>query len=115
MEKCKIGIIGGTGVYQLPGVEQLEKVKVETEYGDVTVNTGTLAGKRVAFLTRHGEKHSIAPSQINFRANIRAMQMLGVKQIFATACSGSMNPDYPSGTFVMMDQFLDFTKNRQAS
>ena len=70
MKKCKIGIIGGTGVYQLPGVEQLEKVKVETEYGDVTVNTGTLAGKRVAFLTRHGEKHSIAPSQINFRANI---------------------------------------------
>ncbi len=115
MKECKIGIIGGTGVYQLPGVTDLEVIKVETEYGDVNINTGMLGVKRVAFLTRHGENHTIAPGQINFRANIRAMQKLGVKQIFATSCSGSLNPDFPAGTFVMLEQFLEFTKNRAAS
>lgn len=115
MRECKIGIIGGTGVYKLPGVENLEKITVQTEYGEVAVNTGDLGGRHIAFLTRHGENHSIAPGQINFRANIRAMKKLGVRSLIATACSGSMNPAYPEGSFVLLDQFLDFTKNRPAS
>ncbi len=115
MEQIKIGIIGGTGVYKLPGVENLEKIQVETAYGTVPVNVGTLHGKRVAFLTRHGEKHSISPGQINYRANIRAMSSLGVKQIYATACSGSLNPAFPTGSFVVVRQFIEFTKNRHAS
>lgn len=115
MEQVKIGIIGGTGVYQLPGVTDIRKEVIETEYGKVTVNIGLLGGKKVAFLTRHGEKHSVSPGQINYRANIRAMQMLGVKQIFTTACSGSMNPEFPAGSFVLLDQVLDFSKNRKDS
>ena len=115
MARCSIGIIGGTGVYQLPGVANLKKETVKTEFGDISVNTGDLGGKHIAFLTRHGENHTIAPSEINFRGNIRAMQLLGVRQIIATACSGSMNPDYPEGSFVLLDQFLDFTKGRPAS
>ena len=108
----QIGIIGGTGVYQIPGVENLEKRKVETPYGTVMVNVGTLSGKTVAFLTRHGENHSISPGQINYRANIAAMQALGVKQLIATACSGSLNPKYGTGSFVMLEQFIEMTKNR---
>ena len=111
----KIGIIGGTGVYKLPGVENIEKRIVETEYGIVTVNVGTLGGKEIAFLTRHGENHSTSPGQINYRANIRAMQLLGVKQLLATACSGSMTPEIPAGSFVLLNQFLNFTKNREDS
>jgi 5'-methylthioadenosine phosphorylase len=114
-KEISIGIIGGTGVYRLPGVESLEKREVRTPYGDVTVNVGTLSGKRVAFLTRHGENHSISPGQINYRANISAMKQLGVRQIFATACSGSLNPEYPGGSFVMLGQFIEFTKNRAES
>lgn len=114
-ENIKIGIIGGTGIYKLPGIKDIHKTAVETEYGNCMVNTGILAGKRVAFLTRHGERHSTSPGQINYRANIRAMQKLGVKQLFATACSGSLNPEYRVGSYVLLDQFLDFTKNRKAS
>lgn len=115
MEPVKIGVIGGTGVYKLPGVKNLEKVMVETDYGTIPVSVGTLKGKRVAFLTRHGESHSISPGQINFRGNIQALQKLGVKQVFATACSGGINPEYSSGTFVAIRQFIEFTKNRRAS
>ncbi len=115
MEPVKIGVIGGTGVYRLPGVEDIEKITVETPYGSVAVNVGVLAGKRVAFLTRHGEAHSISPGQINYRANIRALAMLGVKQVFATACSGSANPAYPAGSFALLRQFIEFTKARHAS
>lgn len=115
MERIRIGIMGGTGIYKLPGITDLKKVKVDTEYGEVIVNVGTLAGKKVAFLTRHGEHHSISPSNINFMANIQAMQKLGVKQLLATACCGSVNPEYGIGSFVLIKQFLDFTKNRKAS
>ena len=111
----KIGIIGGTGVYKLPGVEDIQKRIVGTEYGTVGVNIGRLGGKEIAFLTRHGENHSTSPGQINYKANIRAMQLLGVKQVIATACSGSMNLEIPAGSFVLLDQFLNFTKNRDDS
>lgn len=115
MEKIRIGVIGGTGIYKLPGISEMHKETIETEYGQVNVNIGNLGGKAVAFLTRHGEGHSTSPGQINYRSNIRAMQILGVKQIFATACSGSLNPKYGAGSFVLLNQFLDFTKNRPAS
>lgn len=115
MSNIKIGIIGGTGIYKLPGVTNLEKIIVETEYGDIPVNVGNLNGKDVAFLTRHGERHSIAPGKINYRGNISAMKKLGVKQIFATACSGSVNPEYGPGSFVAIRQFIEFTKNRKST
>lgn len=115
MENASIAIIGGTGVDQLPGVKDMKQVMVETEYGTVPVRTGKLNGKKIAFLTRHGENHSIAPACINYQANIQALAQLGVKQIFATACVGSLNPDYRPGTFVILRQFLEFTKNRKSS
>ncbi len=114
-QAIRIGIIGGTGVYNLPGVQNVQKQTVSTPYGPVVVNVGELSGKRVAFLTRHGEHHSISPGRINFRANIAAMKALGVKQLIATACSGSLNPAYPAGSYVMLSQFIEFTKNRPAS
>lgn len=111
----KIGIIGGTGIYKLNGIENLHEERVETPFGSVRLNAGFLGGKEVAFLTRHGEHHSIAPNQINYRANLYALKEFGVKAVFATACSGSLNPDYQVGSFVLLEQFLDFTKNRTAT
>lgn len=115
MRSVKLGIIGGTGVYNLPGVEDLEKVTVATPYGEIHVNVGRIAGREVAFLTRHGEKHSISPGQINYRGNIWALKELGVKQLIATACCGSLNPEFGAGTFILLNQFIEFTKNRPAS
>jgi len=113
--KINIGIIGGTGVYRLPGIEDLNQMIVKTDYGDVCVNVGEISGKQVAFLTRHGENHSTSPGQINYQANIMAMKQLGVKQIIATACSGSLNPRFGTGSLVMLEQFFEMTKNRKAS
>ncbi|MGI6507946.1 MAG: S-methyl-5'-thioinosine phosphorylase [Saccharofermentanales bacterium] len=113
--KIKTGIIGGTGIYDLPGVEGIEKRTITTEYGDVVVNIGRVGSRQVAFLTRHGEEHSIPPGEINYRANIKAMAKLGVKQIFATACSGGLNMSYEEGDLVIIRQFVEFVKNRPAS
>jgi 5'-methylthioadenosine phosphorylase len=115
MELARIGIIGGTGIYDLRTLRDPETVGVETDYGKVIVKTGEIGGKKVAFLARHGETHSIAPGNINYRANIAALRKIGVRQVFATACSGSMNPKYRTGDFVLLEQFLDFTKSREAS
>jgi 5'-methylthioadenosine phosphorylase len=115
MELVGIGIIGGTGIYDLKALKNPETIGVETDYGKVILRTGEFGGKRTAFMARHGQTHSIAPGNINFRANIAALRKIGVKQVFATACSGSMNPEYRIGDFVLLEQFLDFTKNRVAS
>lgn len=115
MEYVKIAIIGGTGIDQLPEVKDIQQIPVKTEYGSVSVKVGDLHGQKIAFLSRHGENHSIAPGAINYRANIRALAELGVKQIFATACVGSFNPDYKPGTLVVLRQFIEFTKNRNCS
>lgn len=107
-----IGIIGGTGVYE-PGIldEHREQI-VENEYGTAQVTLGSHKGQQVAFMARHGGDHSVPPHLINYRANIKAMQMLGVERIIATAAVGSLNFDYKPGSLVIVDQFLDFTKGR---
>ncbi|MEA4895568.1 MAG: S-methyl-5'-thioinosine phosphorylase [Oscillospiraceae bacterium] len=110
----KIAIIGGTGIYDLPGLENVEKRVIDTPFGEVTMKVGILGGKSVAFITRHGEKHSIAPNRINFRANMFALREFGAKAVIATACSGSMNQNFQVGDFVLLEQFLDFTKARPA-
>ena len=112
MENVKIAIIGGTGVYHFQGIADLQSSEIQTDYGTASVAIGTLNAKRVAFLARHGQDHSIAPSRINYRANIAALKKLGVQYILATACSGSLNPAYRVGDLVLLDQFLEFTKNR---
>ncbi len=113
MTAVQTAIIGGTGIYDLEGIGDLKPIEVETEYGSASVNVGELHAKRVAFLTRHGRDHGLAPGRINYRANIAALKKLGVRQVFATACSGSINPKYGVGDLVLLDQFLEFTKNRK--
>lgn len=108
----KIAIIGGTGVYDPKMLQNIREATVATPYGEVSYKLGDYAGKAVAFISRHGNKHSIPPHLINYRANIWAMKKIGVQNIIATTAVGSLNPDMKPGHFVLVDQFLDFTKNR---
>lgn len=108
----KIAIIGGTGVYDPSMLTNLADRTVTTPYGDVSFKTGDYNGKTVAFIPRHGGKHSIPPHLINYRANIWALKKIGVENIIATTAVGSLNRDMKPGDFVIVDQFLDFTKSR---
>lgn len=108
----KIAIIGGTGLYDPRILENVREETVITPYGEVSFKTGEFAGKGVAFIPRHGSKHSIPPHLINYRANTWAMKKIGVASIIATTAVGSLNEDMKPGDFVIADQFLDFTKNR---
>lgn len=111
----KIAIIGGTGVYDPNILRNVRSEEINTPYGVVQYNVGEYAGKDVAFLPRHGSKHSIPPHLINYRANIWGMKKLGVENIIATTAVGSLNIDMKPGEFVLVDQFLDFTKGRVSS
>ncbi len=103
-------IIGGTGVYQLGGKGCRQDIK--TPYGTVRLYIQRADGGDIAFLPRHGEGHSLPPHRINYRANIKALKQLGVKRVLATAAVGSLNPSFPPGSLVVLDQFIDFTKTR---
>lgn len=108
-----IGIIGGSGVYEITQKADscAEKI-VETDYGDVKVSILDIFSKKVAFIPRHAQGHSIPPHKINFRANIDALKSVGVSKIIATNSVGSMNENMPPGSFVIPDDFLDFSQNR---
>jgi 5'-methylthioadenosine phosphorylase len=108
----KFGIIGGTGVYDPQIWQAAREQTVTTKFGSVIVQVGSYNGKEIAFLPRHGANHSVPPHLINYRANILAMQTLGVQKIVATAAVGSLNPAMAPGDFVLVDQFMDFTKQR---
>ncbi|WP_066639362.1 S-methyl-5'-thioadenosine phosphorylase [Desulfolucanica intricata] len=109
----RIGIIGGTGVYDPNILENIRDEQIETEYGLTRVKIGEYKGKAIAFMARHGEDHSVPPHLVNYRANIAGLQKLGVKSIFATAAVGSLNSAMEPENFVFVDQFLDFTKVRK--
>jgi 5'-methylthioadenosine phosphorylase len=109
---ARIAIIGGTGLYDPRILSNVREEKVATPYGEVIYKEGEYAGEAVAFIPRHGSKHSIPPHLINYRANIWAMKKIGVQSIIATTAVGSLNRDMAPGHFVLTDQFLDFTKNR---
>ncbi|NLW56143.1 MAG: S-methyl-5'-thioadenosine phosphorylase [Firmicutes bacterium] len=108
----EIAIIGGTGVYDPAMLTEKREIKVETPYGMVTPVVGVFAGRKVAFLPRHGADHSVPPHRINYLANIWGLRRLGVERILATAAVGSLNPQMTPGEVVVIDQFIDFTKNR---
>ena len=108
----KIAIIGGTGVYDPRILEHVREEQLMTPYGQVQFRVGEYAGQAVAFISRHGSNHSIPPHQINYRANMWAMKKIGVQNIIATTAVGSLNLTMKPGDFVLIDQFLDFTKNR---
>ena len=108
-----IGIIGGSGVYEnTEKADSCTEKVVETEYGSVTVSILDICSKKVAFIPRHAAGHSIPPHKINYRANIDALKNVGVTQIIATNSVGSMNEEMGPGTFVIPDDFLDFSQNR---
>jgi 5'-methylthioadenosine phosphorylase len=112
--KAQIGIIGGSGLYSMPGFEAREDVPVETPWGapsDAYV-VGRLAGKDVAFLARHGRGHRISPSELNFRANIYGMKSLGVERIISLSAVGSLKAEHRPQDFILPDQFLDRTCGR---
>ena len=113
-EKATIGIIGGSGLYSMAGLTQVREVRLKTPFGEPSdaIVTGTLEGKRVAFLARHGRGHRILPSEINFRANVYAMKELGVERIISVSAVGSLQEDLRPGEFLVPDQFFDRTKQR---
>src|SRR5258708_10153277 len=109
-----IGIIGGSGLYSMAGLKDTREIRVKTPFGDPSdaIVVGTLEGKRVAFLARHGRGHRILPGEINFRANICAMKQLGVERLISVSAVGSLQEDLRPGEFLVTDQFVDRTKNR---
>lgn len=111
---AEIGVIGGSGLYHMPGFDAQEERRIETPFGDPSdaVVLGTLSGKNVAFLARHGRGHRISPSELNFRANIYALKSLGVKYIISLSAVGSLKEEHHPLEFVLPDQFYDRTKGR---
>ncbi|MGY8760629.1 MAG: S-methyl-5'-thioadenosine phosphorylase [Nitrospinaceae bacterium] len=109
-----LGVIGGSGLYQMKGLEVIEKVTVDTPFGSPSdsIIIGKLAGVKLAFLPRHGVGHVIPPSEINFRANIFAMKKIGVERIISVSAVGGMKENMPPGHFVVPHQFIDRTYKR---
>lgn len=113
----KIGIIGGSGLYTMPGFEKDREVALETPWGPPSDRymVGRLAGKDVAFLTRHGRGHRISPSELNFRANIYGFKSLGVERIISLSAVGSLKEEHRPLDFVIPDQFFDRTRGRAST
>jgi 5'-methylthioadenosine phosphorylase len=109
-----LGIIGGSGLYDLPGLEQRKEFVVETPFGPPsdTIVTGMLSGVRLAFLPRHGRGHLLAPHELPFRANVHAMKQLGMSACVGISAVGSMREDVRPGDLVLVDQFIDRTRGR---
>lgn len=112
--QAQIGIIGGSGLYQMSGFTHMKEIRVSTPFGRPSdpIKVGSFLGQRVAFLARHGKDHRIMPSAINYRANIHALKSLGVTRIFSVSAVGSMKETIRPGDFVLPDQFLDRTTQR---
>ncbi|MDI6894937.1 MAG: S-methyl-5'-thioadenosine phosphorylase [Bacillota bacterium] len=113
--EVRVAIIGGTGVYDPGLLEGREETTVTTPYGEARVSLGRFRGIEVGFLTRHGPHHSLPPHRVNYRANIRALRDLGFERVLATAAVGSLNPEMKPGEFVLVDQFVDFTRRREST
>ena len=114
---AEIGIIGGSGLYSMTGLTNTHEVRVKTPFGDPSdaIVLGTLEGKRVAFLARHGRGHRLLPGELNYRANIYAMKVLGVERIISVSAVGSLREELRPGEFLVADQFFDSTKGRKST
>ena len=114
MEQAEIGIIGGSGLYSMKGLTNVHEVAVETPFGTPSdpYVLGTLAGRKVAFLARHGRGHRILPTELNFRANIHGFKQLGVERILSVSAVGSLKQELKPTDFVIPDQFYDRTRQR---
>jgi len=109
-----IGVIGGSGLYAMQGLTNAREVRIKTPFGDPSdaIVVGTLEGKQVAFLARHARGHRILPGEINYRANVYALKLLGVERIISVSAVGSLKEDLRPGEFLVADQFVDRTKGR---
>jgi 5'-methylthioadenosine phosphorylase len=116
-ERVTIGIIGGSGLYSMPGLTGAREIRAKTPFGSPSdaIVVGLLDGRRVAFLARHGRGHRFSPTEINYRANICAMKMLGVERIISVSAVGSLRDDLPPLDFLVPDQFFDRTRLRIAT
>jgi len=112
-----LGVIGGSGLYQMDGLTDVEELNLETPFGKPSspIVIGELEGKTIAFLARHGVGHFISPSEINYRANIFALKTVGVEQVLSISACGSLREDYEPGEIVIPDQIFDHTKDRERS
>ena len=116
-ENAEIGIFGGTGIYDSGLLKDSKEVSIDTPYGKTSdsITVGEFNGRNVAFMPRHGKKHTIPPHLINFRANIWAFKELGVKRIIAPSAVGSLKEEFEPGHFALPSQFIDFTKSRKGT
>ncbi len=110
-----LGIIGGSGLYQMPGLKEARSVDIPTPFGDPSspVVIGRLEGKKIAFLARHGIGHYLSPSEINYKANIYALKSLGIQRLVSISACGSLRDDFVPGQIVIPDQIVDFTRRRE--
>lgn len=117
MSEYAFGIIGGSGLYGFEGFENVETLDLDTPFGKPSspIVTGTIHGKKLAFLARHGIGHIYSPTEVNYRANIWAFKMLGIDKIISVSAVGSLREDYAPGDIIVPDQLFDFTKNRERS
>ena len=116
-EPVTIGIIGGSGLYHMAGLTETQELRMKTPFGDPSdaIVIGTLEGRRVAFLSRHGRGHRLSPSEINYRANICALKMLGVERVISVSAVGSLREDLPPLDFLIPNQFFDRTRGRTST
>ncbi|MGK7903251.1 MAG: S-methyl-5'-thioadenosine phosphorylase [Hormoscilla sp.] len=117
MAQAKIGIIGGSGLYKMDALQDVEEVQIDTPFGPPSdsIILGTLSGTRVAFLARHGRNHHLLPSELPFRANIYAMKSLGVEYLISASAVGSLKEEVKPMDMVLPDQYIDRTKNRTST
>ena len=117
MQQAEIGIIGGSGLYSMPGLTNTREERVETPFGEPSdaFVLGDLEGRKVVFLARHGRGHKFLPSELNFRANIYALKKLGVERILSVSAVGSLKEEHKPTDFVVPDQFIDRTFHREST
>ncbi|AXC09453.1 5'-methylthioadenosine phosphorylase [Acidisarcina polymorpha] len=117
LQEAEIGIIGGSGLYSMPGLTNVREQRITTPFGDPSdaFVLGSLAGRKVAFLSRHGRGHLLLPSELNFRANVYGMKKLGVERILSVSAVGSLKEEHKPTDFVIPDQFIDRTFHREST
>jgi 5'-methylthioadenosine phosphorylase len=117
MTKAVLGVIGGSGIYDLPGLEKVRQKTIRSPWGEPSgpLRVGEIAGTSVVFLSRHDKGHRLSPTDINYRANIDVLKRAGVTDLVSLSACGSYKQELPPGTFVLVDQFVDRTFNRQTS
>src|ERR1700682_2025833 len=117
MTKAVLGIIGGSGIYDLPGLEKPRLRRIRSPWGDpsAALRIGQIAGTPIVFLARHDKGHRLSPSDINYRANIDVLKRAGVTDLVSLSACGSFKEELPPGTFVLIDQFVDRTHARASS